>query len=195
MHWIEMEGVKLPKRLGGHAALDFCNTWAGWGEKSDADDDKREWLRDYDVLATWSRYADLVDDAQLAGLREQAARQPQKAAEVLVRARRLRTLVHDAVTDPTDPAVLSTLGVEIRRAGAVVELVPGPAGRVRWSLTGRAGLDLPVLAVAWSAAGLLTSAEVTKVGACPGVDCGWLFLDTRGGAAGATWQRAATGRR
>ena len=58
---------------------------------------------------------------------------------------------------------------------------PAPEGRAATLAVGEeAGLELPVLAVAWSAAGLLASPEVAKVSACPGVDCGWLFLDARG---------------
>jgi predicted RNA-binding Zn ribbon-like protein len=41
-------------------------------------------------------------------------------------------------------------------------------------------LSRPVLEVARHAAALVTSAEVSNVGACPGDDCGWLFLDLRG---------------
>jgi predicted RNA-binding Zn ribbon-like protein len=40
------------------------------------------------------------------------------------------------------------------------------------------GLDLPLLAVAWAAADLLTSTGT--VAACPGTGCGWLFADPRG---------------
>jgi predicted RNA-binding Zn ribbon-like protein len=37
-----------------------------------------------------------------------------------------------------------------------------------------------VLTVALAAAQLLTSPEAATVSACPGRDCGWLFLDRRG---------------
>jgi predicted RNA-binding Zn ribbon-like protein len=156
MHWIEKDGVPLPRRLGGHPALDLCNTWAGWGERTDVDDAKREWLPTYDVLAVWSGYAD-----------------------VLARAHALRSAVHDAVLDPRNDRALVDLTVEVRRAGARVEPVP-TAGTVGWRVPVDVGLELPVLAAAWSAADLLASADVEKVAACPGVDCGWLFLDRRG---------------
>jgi predicted RNA-binding Zn ribbon-like protein len=177
-----MDGVRLPKRLGGHPALDFCNTWAGWGETSDADDARRDWLPSYDVLLTWSVHAELVsrDDADV--LRRRAARRMAEADSVLERARALRVAVHDAVLDPTDADALAALTPEVRRAGSLVRVVPAaPAGQAATLAVGAdAGLELPVLAVAWSAAGLLASPEVAKVSACPGVDCGWLFLDTRG---------------
>ena len=82
MHWIEKDGVSLPTRLGGHPALDLCNTWAGWGERTDVDDAKREWLPSYDVLAVWSGYADLVDEASVVALRAQAERHPRRTSAV-----------------------------------------------------------------------------------------------------------------
>lgn len=182
VHWIEQDGVTLPRRLGGHAALDFCNTWAGWGERGDVDDEQREWLTSYDVLLAWAVYAELVtrDDADV--LRRRAARRRAEGAAVLDRARSLRTAVHDAVLDPTDERALTALTPEVRRAGGLARVVPGgPDGPgASWAIGADAGLELPVLAVAWSAAGLLTSPEVAKVCACPGIDCGWLFVDARG---------------
>ncbi len=181
MHWIETHGVKLPKPLGGHPALDFCNTWAGWGERSSIGDDKREWLRDYDTLAVWTGYAGLADDDRVEVLRAQGRREPGSAARVLERARALRAAVHDAVLAPADARALGDLGVELRRAGALLELRPADGGPATWSIAAAAaGLELPVLAVAWSAAGLLTSPDIAKVAACPGVDCGWMFIDVRG---------------
>ncbi|WP_165372354.1 CGNR zinc finger domain-containing protein [Nocardioides iriomotensis] len=183
MHWIELDGVTLPKRLGGHPALDFCNTWAGWGDVTEVEDARREWLKSYDVLVAWSVYAGLVsrDDADV--LRRRAARRKAEAATVLERARALRVAVHDAVLDPADADALAALTPEVRRAGALVDVVPaGPDADAGADLAVglEAGLELPVLAAAWSAAGLLSSPDVAKVCACPGIDCGWLFLDTRG---------------
>ena len=180
MHWIEKSGVPLPTRLGGHPALDLCNTWAGWGERSDVDDAKREWLPTYDVLAVWSGYAGLVDEPTVAALRAEAERHPRRAADVLARAHALRAAVHDAVLDPTDDHALAGVTDEVRRAGARVGPVATAAGTVEWRVPADVGLELPVLAAAWSAADLLASEEVEKVAACPGVDCGWLFLDRRG---------------
>jgi predicted RNA-binding Zn ribbon-like protein len=183
VHWIELDGVTLPKRLGGHPALDFCNTWAGWGDVTEVEDERREWLKSYDVLLAWSVYAALVsrDDADV--LRRRATRRTAEAATVLDRARALRAAVHDAVLDPADADALAALTPEVRRAGALVTVVPaGPAADAAACLAVglEAGLELPVLAAAWSAASLLSSPDVAKVCACPGIDCGWLFLDTRG---------------
>ena len=185
VHWVEQDGVRLPKRLGGHPALDFCNTWAGWGDASalsDVEDVRREWIPTYDVLLAWSVHAGLVsrDDADV--LRRRAARHRADAEAVLERAHALRVAVHDAVLDPADAEALAALTPEVRRAGSLVRVVPAgqEAEAAALSVGVEAGLELPVLAIAWSAAGLLSSPEVAKVCACPGVDCGWLFVDTRG---------------
>ena len=182
MHWIEQDGVKLPKPLGGHPALDFCNTWAGWDEdppgRPEADP-RREWLRDYDAVAAWGRHAGFVDAAGLARLRAEAERHPQEAEAVLEDARSLRSIVHAAVLDPDDADALADLSAYARRAVEAADLRAGEAA-AGWVVGERAGLALPVLAVALAATELVTSHDVQHVSACPGVECGWLFLDRRG---------------
>ena len=67
----------------------------------------------------------------------------------------------------------------VERAAAQAFLEPGTFGREpRWAVGGR--LERPLLAVAWSAAELLTQADLTAIHPCPGKDCGWMFLDPRG---------------
>lgn len=177
MHWLEFDGVRLPKRLGGHVALDFCNTWAGWGEPPAPG---REWLSSYEVLLAWARYADLLDPLSAQRLTRAASRAPDTARGVLADARRLRSAVHDAALDPTDSDALAVITRYARRAGAAARLRPHGSGPATWELPQGTGLSRPVLEVARHAAALVTSPEVTKVGACPGDDCGWLFLDLRG---------------
>lgn len=182
VHWIETHGVRLPPPVGGHPALDFCNTWAGWAEEPSPKpgDTRRDWLSGYDELAVWAHRADLVDERTLRALRSAAVADPAAATAVLDDSRALRTLVHDAVLDPGDAERLAAVSAYARSAAAALSLVPCD-GRARWDVVDPdVGLRLPLLAVAWSAAELLTSPEVAFVSACPGVECGWLFLDRRG---------------
>jgi len=176
MHWVELEGVRLPMRVGGHPALDFCNTWAGWGEPPDP---RREWLADYDRLALWAVYAELLDPGTVARLRRTARRRAEEAAAVLDSARSLRTHLHAAVLDPGGRRALGAVSAFVREAGRHSLLRPGPEGP-RWDLEPTAGLSLPVHAVARVAAELLTGPDLDHVKACPGHDCGWLFIDRRG---------------
>lgn len=182
-HWIEVDGVRLPKPLGGHPALDFCNTWAGWDDvrPGEGPGGRREWLPTYDVLLAWSRSAGLVEDGQ-AGRAAAAAARRGRGAAVLADAHTLRTAVHDTVLDPRASG-LATVAEAARRAARWSDLATvddrneAPVG---WRFTPEVGAELPLLAIARAAAGLLTSPAVRSVKACPGHDCGWLFLDTRG---------------
>jgi predicted RNA-binding Zn ribbon-like protein len=177
MHWVLVEDVPLPTRIGGHPALDFCNTWAGWGEPPSPD---REWLKDYETLALWAAYAGLIEPADSTRLRRAAGRRLGEARQVLGDAHRLRTAVHGAVLDPSDISALSRVTGQVRKAGAVARLRPAPDGAVRWEIPDSTGLWLPLLAIAQSAGELLTSEAVHAVKSCPGDDCGWLFIDFRG---------------
>src|SRR3954470_24137784 len=62
MSWRLVEGVPLPDAVGGHAALDFCNTRAGWGDAR-----PKEYLTAPRVLALWARENGLLVPAGAAG--------------------------------------------------------------------------------------------------------------------------------
>jgi predicted RNA-binding Zn ribbon-like protein len=177
MHWVVVEGVPLPKRIGGHPALDFCNTWAGWGPPSAPNS---EWLQAYETFALWGAYAGLIDSTDLPRLRRAARRDPDEAMRVLADAHRLRTALHAAVLHPSDVSALGRVTGHVRKAGEVTRLRPGPDGIPKWDIPPSTGLRLPLLAVARSAGELLTSKNLRDVKSCPGDDCGWLFIDTRG---------------
>jgi predicted RNA-binding Zn ribbon-like protein len=181
MHWFVQDGVRLAKPVAGHPALELCNTWAGWEEDPPpgSGDPRREWLPDYDILAVWCGFHGLADVDQVTRLRAAGAAHPGKAAAALDEVRTLRSRLRPALLAPDDDTALASLTGYVRRAAAVSELVPGE-GCARWEVSAEVGLDLPLLALAWSAARLLSSPEVLHVSACPGADCGWLFLDSRG---------------
>ena len=175
VYWSEVAGVKVPWRIGGHPALDFCNTWAGWGGPPVGN---QEWLRDSDAFAAWTLHAELIDAADLTAVRRAARRDPDGAAEVLAAARRLRTAVHTAVLDPADESALATVTGYVRKAGAAIRLRAGDPPT--WQLPGPAKLSTPLLAVSWAAGDLLTTQPLDRVRECPGHVCGWLFLDRTG---------------
>ncbi|MFE9388715.1 ABATE domain-containing protein [Streptomyces sp. NPDC006784] len=189
MHWEEVAGYRMPRRVGGHPALDFCNTWAGWGAPPHP---RREWLPDYPHLAVWAQHAGLLTQETCAGLRcgaESGGAAAEQAAEVLEEAHELRTALYAVLLDRADRAAFATVAAHAERAAAASSLVPatatGAAARgdtslARWELSDRAGLALPLLAAARSAAALLTDPGRPGIDACPGHDCGWLFLNPRG---------------
>ncbi len=183
MHWVVVDGTYLPKRIGGHPALDFCNTWAGWSERHvprERRNPRREWLTTYDTFAVWAGYVELISPRDVVRLRRAARRDIEAANSELAAARLLRTLVHSAAIDTGDPVALGRVSARLTEAAAAARLRPGPEGVAIWELPFSTGLTMPLLAVAQSAGELLTSDDVTDVKACPGDGCGWLFIDTRG---------------
>lgn len=159
----EVDGLTLPVRLGGHPALDFCNSAAGWGEP-----ERKEYLASYRHLVVWAREAGLVG----AGAAARLVRGDE--ADVLERALRLRAALYAVCLGSTGAGDWDVVAGEVERAAAAARFSePG-----KWRLPETE--ELPLLAVARSAGELLASGEPQVVRACPGRGCGWLFLDRRG---------------
>ncbi len=177
MHWVDFEDFRLPVLIGGHPALDFCNTWAGWGEPPAPG---REWLPTYDRFAAWSGYAGLLTPDEVGRVRRSARRDQDAAAGALRSAHALRASIHDAVLEETDERSLRQVATAAKESTQLSNLQRRPDGRIEWVFTRSAGLELPRLALARAATELLTRPEVGLVRACPGEDCGWLFIDRRG---------------
>ncbi len=170
----EVDGLRLPKRLGGDVALDFCNTLVGWGDPV-----PRDYLVGYEHLVVWARDAGLVSPEQAHRLRVRAQREPQAAGDELERARRLRASFYALALEPRPGPDWELVAMEAQAAAAALRLELD-GGRATWSLAGDLPLELPVLAIAWAMASFLTSPRLAPVSRCPGRECGWLFLNPRG---------------
>jgi predicted RNA-binding Zn ribbon-like protein len=172
-----VDGVTLPLPVAGHPALDFCNSRAGWGAHQ-----PKEYLLDPAVLVIWCREAALITDPDARQLLASAASHPQEARDVLRRALELREAIYRTslgVSATTSDWEL--ISAEARLARGASTLRPGiDRGPARWQFTPTGSAALPVLAIAASAADLLTGPLAGTVGACPGAGCGWLFSDPRG---------------
>ncbi|MFI1194468.1 CGNR zinc finger domain-containing protein [Micromonospora sp. NPDC020750] len=177
MHWTDVDGLRMPVLLAGHPGLELCNTWAGWGHPPGP---QREWLRGYDHLATWAGHASLLDVPTVRRLRAAARREPATAERALAAARSFRTSLRTLLLDPGDAGAFRAVAAQARRAAAAARLTAGADGVASWTLSPDNTLDLPLLACARSAADLLCTPARAHVRACPGADCGWLFLDPRG---------------
>jgi predicted RNA-binding Zn ribbon-like protein len=169
-----VEGIELPARLGGHPALDFCNTRAGWGTPSPV-----EYLQSYEHLAVWAGFVGLLDREQVATLRAEAERHPRQAAAVLRRARHLRANLYELVHLGTNARSTDPFTKELRAAAAAVQLIRR-GDRYAWQVEAAAGLAAPLLATVWSAAEFLASPDLQYVRTCPGTGCSWVFIDRRG---------------
>jgi DNA-binding SARP family transcriptional activator/predicted RNA-binding Zn ribbon-like protein len=174
---VEVRGHYLPWAVGGHPALEFCNTRAGWRGPPVP---RGEWLRGYDALAVWTGYHDRADDRTVTALIERARHDPAAAEATLRDARVLRTKLYAALTDVDDADAFDAVAKYADDAARFAVFGRGPDGLGRWSLPPSAGLRLPVHAVARSAADLLSDPRRFTIKACPGRHCGWLFLDAIG---------------
>ncbi|OCC10733.1 BTAD domain-containing putative transcriptional regulator [Streptomyces sp. PTY087I2] len=213
---VRVRGEWLPWNTGGDPALEFCNTYAGWGGERRPGS---EWLRGYRTLAVWAGHLDLLDDRTVTWLLRRAEERPGEASAVLEGAREFRGALYGCLVEGAgewsggEPGGLEGRdrggrggelggregcggggrGGAFGRDGAfglvadVVQeamrhavFVRGEDGLGRWSPHPDSGLRLPLHAVAQRAADLLADPRRLTVRACPGKDCGWLFLDVGG---------------
>ncbi len=170
---IVVDGFVVPVSVAGHPALDFCNTRAGWGAA-----EPKEYLHTHAHLCVWARQNGLIEASSVRALRRIAARDPDAAARVLTRALAFRDALHGALLEPGKRLNWDAINLEVCAAAAESRLAGGLP--TTWEIRDQSRVDLPLLAVAWSAADLLTSPAATQVAACPGTGCGWVFADPRG---------------
>jgi len=178
------------KLVGGRLCLDFVNTIGG--RRADAARRKREphavvilrdKLNDYIDLLVWSQRAGLLTEAELQALVREGKRREREAASVLARALALREALYGickAVVDKRSPPArdLELLNQELAEARSHESLIVAADG-FDWQWTGGSNaLDRMLWPVARSAAEMLTMGDLTRLHACDGEDCGWLFEDT-----------------
>ena len=172
------------KRVGGQLCLDFANTVGGWNAvgsepRFTVRDDR---LGEYADLVSWAAGAATLAAAEGAALLREAQRRPSEAAAVLARARRLREALYRTgwrLAQGRAPARddVAAIEQEIRAAHRQEQLSASAQG-LAWSLQRPAdALDLPLWPVALSAEAYLTRGDLSRLRACPGDDCGWLFDD------------------
>ncbi|MFK3981925.1 BTAD domain-containing putative transcriptional regulator [Micromonospora sp. NPDC050397] len=174
---VRVRDEALPWAVGGHPALDFCNTFAGWGLGTPLPG--AEWLRGYRTLAVWAGYLGLVDDVEVDRLETLARREPAQAAAALDDARVLRTRLYACLTD-RDERAFADVGRFAEAAARTLVFGRDADGRGRWRPDPATGLRVPLHAVAWSAAELLADLRRSTVRVCTEPTCGWLFLDETG---------------
>lgn len=172
-------GNRLPRLLGGELCLDFLNTV----DPRHAED-RTDYLTDYHALVRWSGHAGAIPPVIVGTLLQSAAEHPERAEDEVCAAARLREHLYRGIRALLDAATmpapsLEVLNVAVATAHSARQLVPAARSSVAWRWRDPGRLDLPLLAVALSAADLLTRGDLARVRECPGSDgCGWLFLDT-----------------
>jgi predicted RNA-binding Zn ribbon-like protein len=169
--------TSTPNLKAGHLCLEFANT-ADWH----ASQHPQESLISYSELVTWSRRAAILTEPEAGHLLQQAARHPAQATTVLEQAISLREAIYhllSAVAHGSPPASgdLALLNSALAQAMARLKLVTAN-GTFAWGWTDDGALDLMLWPLVWSAAHLLTSQELQRVGECADErGCGYLFLD------------------
>ncbi|UCD24821.1 MAG: ABATE domain-containing protein [Gemmatimonadota bacterium] len=173
------EASKPFKFVGGHLCLDFNNTvdWVG------PDPCEGEYLSDYRRLVAWAGEAGVLAPGAMEPLLDQWTANPALGEAALGRARSARTTIHRVfwgiiAGGPPLQSELEQLNSLLREAPADLEYDSHHKCCVwSWSSQNR-DLTNPIWPVIWSAAELLTAAELANVKACANDTCGWLFLDT-----------------
>jgi hypothetical protein len=165
----------LPWTVGGHPALDFCNTFAGWGLQAPLPG--AEWLRGYGTFAVWCGYVGLTDEPAVSRLLTLARRDPEEAEQTLAQARSLRAHLYTCLTGKDDREAFNAVARAAEAAAKVLEFTRDDTGAGRWRPGLAAGLRLPLHAAAWSAAELLADPRRLTVRSCADSHCRWLFLD------------------
>jgi predicted RNA-binding Zn ribbon-like protein len=170
-----VDGLVLPASVANEAALDFCNTRAGWNSA-----EPHEYLVSYDHLVVWARETSLLDAEAAERLRHDAARDLAAGPRLLDRALALRSAVYTTCTDAHAAGAWDEVAAAAHAAASAAVLVrEAPAGR-RWTIPESTGLERPLLELGRAAGALLASTDLNAVRSCPGHDCGWLFLDPGG---------------
>ncbi len=173
-HFAVIDGLALPARLSGHPALDFCNTRTGWNGGRPGD-----YLESYDHLVVWAGFVELLEPERVASLRHRARRDQATAAAVLDRARAARERLYEVLLRPADAPEFAALAGDVQLAAAHVRLSRVDAS-IGWEIDADAGLAAPLLAATWAGGELILADERARIRACPGRECGWLFLDRSG---------------
>jgi predicted RNA-binding Zn ribbon-like protein len=173
--WITVDDLVLPRQLAGHPALELVNTRAGWDQPYD--EDRREYLLSLDHLVVLARTNALVSEERAQRLRRRAARHPGEAEAALERARAMRTDLHDLLLGRATRAAAGRVSSAITQARARQRLDLG-GHEPRWSFPGEPTIDEPLDAFLVAAGDLLV--DRPRIDACPGHDCGWLFVNRSG---------------
>lgn len=174
--WVDVEGYVLPKPLSGHPALELCNTRSGWGEPEHP---RQEYLQTYGHLVVAAREAGVLEAARADTLLARSRKRTPVMAHELERARGLRADAYEVICGRGSATAFDRLGSAVVAARARQVLVRDAEG-TRWSLSGPARPADPVDALVLAVGDLLVSDDLSRVKACPGHGCGWLFLDGSG---------------
>jgi predicted RNA-binding Zn ribbon-like protein len=177
------DASQLPSRaatldlVGGSLALDFTNTSSGRGSPS-----HQEHLRDFETLIQWVEHARVATPLDCLFMREEAARDPGRAAVIFARALAVRELIwRIGGTLAEGREIAQALRDELVEAHArnlaFAQIKSRDQGFI-WSWDPRRDLEAAMLGpITLSALSLLMEKDFSRTRRCEGKECGWLFFD------------------
>ncbi|RKT08527.1 putative RNA-binding Zn ribbon-like protein [Streptomyces sp. 3211.6] len=168
--------------VGGHVAIDLVNTVTA------RDAEPLDWLDGYPRLLEWAALTGHFAAADLTELLRLAESEPGSAEQALDRIRELREALHDLITalihpdGPVPAEAVDQVGDHWKRAVASARLtVSGNLPQLQAGI-GASGLEYLHHELALQAFDMLRSLPLDRTRVCPGLRCGWMFIDSsRGG--------------
>jgi predicted RNA-binding Zn ribbon-like protein len=171
---------EIYSKTGGWLALDFTNTVQSY----ELHNPSYDYFKSYTDLTLWARQAELITLHEERELNRKAAESPEKAGQVLHKARALREVINhvfSAVANghPPEAQALEALNAELAEGMSHSRIEETEHG-FAW---GWSGFPDEVESLLWpvvrSAADLLVDHDkLERVHECAGDTCGWLFVDT-----------------
>ncbi len=156
------------KLTRGRLCLDFVNT-VSWRTGKQP----QERLTSYAALVAWGQHAGVLQEPQAA--RNAASTTAAFEQALILREAIYRIFSTVVAQRAPEAADLATLNGAL---SAVMLHLHWSAGEFAWRWSGdENALERMLWPVARSAAELLTSDELNRVGMCAGEGCGWLFFD------------------
>jgi predicted RNA-binding Zn ribbon-like protein len=174
---------QLPSRaatlelVGGSLALDFANTSSGRGSPA-----HQEHLRDFETLVLWVEHARVAAPPDCLAMREQAGRDPKRAAAIFARALAVRETIWrigGAIAERREVTqALRDELVEVHaKSLAFAELTSRNQAFI-WSWDPSRDVEAAILGpITLSALSLLMEKDLSRTKRCEGKECGWLFFD------------------
>lgn len=167
--------------IAGHLALDLVNTVTARNAEP------VDWLTGYPRLLQWASLSGEFDPGALRALRRLSAGAPDAAAAAVAGIRELREALHDVTTsiirdDPAPADGLQRIERAWKDAVSDAKLIV-VAGSARPQLTVEtSGLGYLNHELALRSVELLRALPLARTRICPGLRCGWLFIDqSKGG--------------
>jgi predicted RNA-binding Zn ribbon-like protein len=175
------------KFVGGRLCLDFINSVDARLEQKVKNSTvftfRADKLSGYADLAEWAKEAGILEEGDTKRAIRIASQNVRKAGLVFARATALRESlfrVFKHIIEGWEPpsADIEMLNRECAIARNRQKLVYS-SNKFAWSLEADEDeLDSMIWPIALSSAELLSSKELSLVRQCPGLNCGWLFLDS-----------------